>query len=126
MASRSRQDRPPNNGDAIIRATTLIATLALTAGIIGAGAAIAPAFAQNAAPAATPAAATAPVAQSNWMSLKDVQTKLEAAGYTDFREIEREKNKYEVKATDPQGQRVELDVDPVTGDVLKTEVKRSK
>ena len=31
-----------------------------------------------------------------------------------------------VKATDPQGQRVELDVDPVTGDVLKTEVKRSK
>ena len=80
----------------------------------------------NAAPAATPAAATAPVAQSNWMSPKDVQTKLEAAGYTDFREIEREKNKYEVKATDPQGQRVELDVDPVTGDVLKTEVKRSK
>ena len=109
-----------------MRATTLIATLALTGGIIGAGAAIAPAFAQNAAPAATPAAATAPVAQSNWMSLKDVQTKLEAAGYTDFREIEREKNKYEVKATDPQGQRVELDVDPVTGDVLKTEVKRAK
>ena len=99
-----------------MRATTLIATLALTAGIIGAGAAIAPAFAQT----------TAPAAQSNWMSLKDVQTKLEAAGYTDFREIEREKNKYEVKATDPQGQRVELDVDPVTGDVLKTEVKRSK
>ena len=109
-----------------MRATTLIATLALTAGIIGAGAAIAPAFAQNAAPAATPTTATAPATQSNWMSLKDVQTKLEAAGYTDFREIEREKNKYEVKATDPQGQRVELDVDPVTGDVLKTEVKRSK
>ena len=115
-----------------MRATTLIATLALTAGIIGAGAAIVPAFAQTTAPAATPATATAPAApaapaaQSNWMSLKDVQTKLEAAGYTDFREIEREKNKYEVKATDPQGQRVELDVDPVTGDVLKTEVKRSK
>ena len=106
-----------------MRATTLIATLALTGGLIGAGAAIAPAFAQSAAPAAT---ATAPAAQSSWMSLKDVQTKLEAAGYTDFREIEREKNKYEVKATDPQGQRVELDVDPVTGDVLKTEVKRSK
>ena len=110
-----------------MRATTLIATLALTGGLIGAGAAIAPAFAQTATPAATPATATTPAAtQSNWMSLKDVQTKLEAAGYTDFREIEREKNKYEVKATDPQGQRVELDVDPVTGDVLKTEVKRSK
>ncbi len=112
-----------------MRATTLIATLALTGGLIGAGAAIVPAFAQTTAPAATPATATAPAApaaQSNWMSLKDVQTKLEAAGYTDFREIERDKNKYEVKATDPQGQRVELDVDPVTGDVLKTEVKRSK
>ena len=109
-----------------MRATTLIATLALTGGLIGAGAAIAPAFAQNAAPAATPATATAPAAAPNWLSIKDVLGKLEAAGYTDFREIEREKNKYEVKATDPQGQRVELDVDPVTGDVLKTEVKRSK
>ena len=105
-----------------MRATTLIATLALTGGIIGAGAAIAPAFAQNAAPAATSAA---PV-QSNWMSIKDVLNKLEAAGYRDFREVERDDNRYEVKATDPQGLRVELDVDPVTGDVLKTEVKRSK
>ena len=105
-----------------MRATTLIATLALTGGIIGAGAAIAPAFAQNAAPAATSAA---PV-QSNWMSIKDVLNKLEAAGYRDFREVERDDNRYDVKATDPQGQRVELDVDPVTGDVLKTEVKRSK
>ena len=104
-----------------MRATTLIATLALTGGIIGAGASILPAFAQNAAPATS----TAP-AQSNWLSLKDVQTKLEAAGYRDFRAIERDKDKYEVKATDPQGQRVEMDVDPVTADVLKTEVKRSK
>lgn len=109
-----------------MRATTLIATLALTGGLIGAGAAIAPAFAQNAAPAATPATATAPAAQSNWLSIKDVLGKLEAAGYRDFREVERDKDKYEVKATDPQGQRVEMDVDPVTGDVLKTEVKRSK
>lgn len=109
-----------------MRATTLIATLALTGGLIGAGATIAPAFAQSAATPATATAPAAPAAQSNWMSLKDVQTKLEAAGYTDFREIERDKNKYEVKATDPQGQRVELDVDPVTGAVLKTEVKRAK
>ena len=107
-----------------MRATTLIATLALTGGLIGAGAAIAPAFAQNAAPAATPA--TAPAAQSNWLSIKDVLGKLEAAGYRDFEKIDRERNKYEVKATDPQGQRVELDLDPITGDILKTEVKRSK
>jgi len=109
-----------------MRATTLIATLALTGGLIGAGADESAGEGQGGDETASPAAATTPAAQSSWMSLKDVQTKLEAAGYTDFREIERDKNKYEVKATDPQGQRVELDVDPVTGDVLKTEVKRSK
>ena len=101
-----------------MRATPLIATLVLSAGILGASAALVPAFAQS--------AAVNQASQQQTLTMQQVLTKLEAAGYTDFREIEREKNKYEVKATDPQGQRVELDVDPVTGDVLKTEVKRSK
>ena len=101
-----------------MRATTLIATLALTGGILGASAALVPAFAQS--------TAVSPASQREGLTMQQVLTKLEAAGYRDFREIERDKNKYEVKATDPQGQRVELDVDPVTGDVLKTEVKRSK
>lgn len=101
-----------------MRATTLIATLALTGGIFAAGATLVPTFAQNA-----PAAAAT---QSNWMSLQELQSKLVAAGYRDFEKIERERTKYEVKATDPQGQRVELDVDPMTGDILKTEVRRKK
>ena len=100
-----------------MRATTLIATLALTGGIIGAGAMFVPAFAQNAATTTT---------QANWMSMEQVQVKLEAAGYRDFEKFERDSNKYEVKGTDAQGRRVELDVDPVTGDILKTEVERSK
>lgn len=104
-----------------MRATTLIATLALTGGIIGAGAMFVPAFAQNAA-----TATTTTTTQANWMTMEQVQTKLESAGYRDFEKIERDSNKYEVKATDAQGRRVELDVDPVTGDILKTEVKRSK
>lgn len=104
-----------------MRATTLIATLALTGGIIGAGAMFVPAFAQNAATATTTTAT-----QANWMTTEQVQTKLESAGYRDFDKIERDSKKYEVKATDAQGRRVELDVDPVTGDILKTEVKRSK
>ena len=104
-----------------MRATTLIATLALTGGIIGAGAMFVPAFAQNAA-----TATTTTTTQANWMTTEQVQTKLQAAGYRDFEKIERDSNKYEVKATDAQGRRVELDVDPVTGDILKTEVKRSK
>jgi len=104
-----------------MRATTLIATLALTGGIIGAGAMFVPAFAQNAA-----TATTTTTAEANWMTTEQVQTKLQAAGYRDFDKIERDSKKYEVKATDAQGRRVELDVDPVTGDILKTEVKRSK
>jgi hypothetical protein len=104
-----------------MRATTLIATLALTGGIIGAGAMFVPAFAQNAA-----TATTTTTTQANWMTMEQVQTKLQAAGYRDFEKIERDSTKYEVKATDAQGRRVELDVDPVTGDILKTEVKRSK
>ena len=100
-----------------MRATTLIATLALTGGIIGAGAMFVPAFAQNAATTTT---------QANWMSMEQVQTRLESAGYRDFEKFERDSNKYEVKGTDAQGRRVELDVDPVTGDILKTEVERSK
>ncbi len=104
-----------------MRATTLIATLALTGGIIGAGAMFVPAFAQNAA-----TATTTTTTQANWMTMEQVQTKLESAGYRDFDKIERDSKKYEVKATDAQGRRVELDVDPVTGDILKTEVKRSK
>ena len=107
-----------------MRATTLIATLALTGGIIGAGAMFVPAFAQNAATATTSTTTTA--TQANWMTTEQVQTKLESAGYRDFEKFERDSKKYEVKATDAQGRRVELDVDPVTGDILKTEVKRSK
>ena len=101
-----------------MRITTLVATLTLTGGILAAGATLAPTFAQNA-----PAAAAT---QSNWMSLKELQSKLEVAGYRDFEKIERERTRYEVKAIDPHGQRVELDVDPVTGDILETEVKRRK
>lgn len=110
-----------------MRATTLIATLALTGGIIGAGAMFVPAFAQNAATAATATTTTTTTTtQANWMTMEQVQTKLQTAGYRDFEKIERDTTKYEVKATDAQGRRVELDVDPVTGDILKTEVKRSK
>ena len=68
-------------------------------------------------------------AQHGWdldLRVQQVLTKLEAAGYRDFEKIDRERNKYEVKATDAQGQRVELDLDPITGDILKTEIKRNK
>ena len=106
-----------------MRTNTLIATLALGAGLLGGGALLVPAFAQDQSPAATQT--TAPP-EAGTLSLQQVKARLKADGYRDFEKIERERNKYEVKATDAQGQRVELDVDPVTGDILKTEIKRSK
>lgn len=99
-----------------MRATRLIATLALTGGLFAAGATLVPALAQNA-----PVPAPAQVAG---MSMQALQEKLTAAGYRDFEKIERKRDRYEVKATDTNGQRVELYVDAVTGDVRKTEVKR--
>ncbi|HRM69386.1 PepSY domain-containing protein [Thauera phenylacetica] len=60
------------------------------------------------------------------MNLQQVQARLEADGYRDFEKIERERNKYEVKALDPQGRRVEVKVDAHSGEILGVEVKRDK
>jgi len=55
------------------------------------------------------------------MSLvKTVQT-LEENGYTKIDSIDRDLDRYEVDATDPNGQRVELVVDGRTGEVLRSE-----
>ena len=43
-----------------------------------------------------------------------------AAGYTAITEIEREDNSYDVEATSPGGERVDLRVDPVTGEVINS------
>jgi len=40
--------------------------------------------------------------------------------------IEAYRDRFEVKATDREGRRVEIDVDPLGGQVMKTEVKRSR
>lgn len=106
-----------------MRATRLVSTLALSAGLIAGGVMLAPAFAQNANPTAASAGAAA---DSQWLSMREVLERLEAAGYSDFEEIERERDGYEIKAVDVNGQRVEIDVHPLTAEVLKTEVKGDK
>lgn len=101
-----------------MRASPLIAALALSAGIVGLGATVVPAFAES-------KAATSQ-SQAQWLSVEQVLNKVQAAGYRDVEEIERDDGKYQVKATDAEGRRVELKLDPVSGEILKTEVKRSK
>lgn len=106
-----------------MRATHLFSVLLISAGIVTGGALLTPVFAQNA--STTSVGASAP-SSADWLSIPQVIQRLEASGYRDFEEIERESDGYEVKAIDPEGRRVEIDVDPITGEVLKTEVKRDK
>ncbi|MGY6272517.1 PepSY domain-containing protein [Achromobacter denitrificans] len=97
---------------------TLLA-LAIGGSALAAGA---PAYAQ-AAPQQAPAAATAPAAPAAapMLTIRQVYDKMEAAGYRNISEIERSsKHGYEVKAYDPQGQRVKLYVDPQSGAVTRS------
>lgn len=90
-----------------------LAALAIGASALVAGTAV---QAQTATPAP---AATAPAAPM--LTIRQVYDKMEAAGYRNISEIERSrKHGYEVKAYDPQGQRVKLYVDPQSGAVTRS------
>jgi len=54
------------------------------------------------------------------LTVAQIAAKLTALGY-DIREIEAEGNGYEVYAIDPDGQRVEVGVDLVSGEILSSE-----
>lgn len=56
--------------------------------------------------------------ERQWLSIPQIYLKLEAAGYGNVEKIERESGRYEVKATDRNGQRVKLFVHPQTGEVM--------
>ncbi|WP_291987161.1 PepSY domain-containing protein [Candidatus Accumulibacter sp. ACC007] len=74
---------------------------------------ITPAFSDDKRP---PAAAAA--ADRQWLSIPQIVEKLEAAGYRNIEEIEREHGKYEVRATHRDGKRSKLYVHPQTGEVM--------
>ena len=78
--------------------------------------------AQAQAPQASPAAPTTPAARPRNVTEATVDitaaiAAVRAAGYTAIRSAEWDDGKWEVKATDAQGRRVELHVDPVSGAV---------
>lgn len=56
------------------------------------------------------------------MSVEEITAKVSAMGY-EVREVEKDDGYYEVYATDKNGVRVELKLDPATGDTVKTENK---
>ena len=94
-----------------MKTRNLFIGLALTTAIPAALSFAAATSANTAQQQATPA--TAP-----WLSIAQVHSQLEAAGYRNIEKIEREHGNYEVKATNREGQRVKLHVHPQTGAVL--------
>ncbi|HRI92230.1 MAG TPA: PepSY domain-containing protein [Accumulibacter sp.] len=82
--------------------------------VLGAASAfITPAFSDDKRP---PAAAS--TADRQWLSIPQIVDKLEAAGYCNIEEIEREHGNYEVRATRRDGTRSKLYVHPQTGEVM--------
>lgn len=101
-----------------MRTQHFLSTLVIGASLVG-GLAAAPAFAQSANPAASTEA-------RQGLSIGQVHDKLTAAGYTRIDKIERERNDFEVKATDKNGKRVKLRVDPRTGVVIEARQKNDR
>ena len=58
---------------------------------------------------------------SQGLSDAQIQDKLGAAGYRNIDRIERRSDRVKVKATDSQGRRVELKIDPSSAEVLRSE-----
>lgn len=96
-----------------------LAAMALAAGLAGAAYASsdgdrdADRRVDQAAPAAVPDTS------SPQLSMDEVLARLRSAGHSDFREIEREHGRYEVKSRNAQGDRVELYVDARSGEIVK-------
>lgn len=66
----------------------------------------------------TAAAPLDPAVLSQWLPATEVVTRLSAQGYETVTKLEVRRGLYEAKATNRDGQRMELQVNPVTGDVI--------
>ena len=93
-------------------------SLALGTGLLAGGFALAPSFAGETRPA--------PTAERQWLSIGQVHQKLEAAGFRNIEKIEREHGVYEARATDRNGARVKLHVNPQTGEVTERNEHRKR
>jgi len=62
----------------------------------------------------------------DWLTIPAIYNKVAAAGYSDIFEIERERDGYEIEAVDTDGNRVELFVDPLSGEVLDVRTEEDK
>lgn len=93
-----------------MKRSTMISSFALVGALAVGGGLLAPSFAGE--------SRTAPAGEKQWLTIPQVHQKLEAAGYRNIEKIERERGGYEARATDRNGERVKLYVNPQTGELL--------
>lgn len=58
------------------------------------------------------------------LSAADIQSRLASQGYTNIRDIEYDDGRWEVEATNPRGEPVDLKLDPRDGRILREKVDR--
>ncbi|MBI2275819.1 MAG: PepSY domain-containing protein [Dechloromonas sp.] len=90
----------------------IILSLALLAGLSVGGIVLVPSWAAD-------RLAAAGDGQGAWLSLGQVVGILEGAGYRNIEKIEREHGGYEGRATDRDGRRVKLEINPRTGEIAR-------
>lgn len=95
----------------------VVSIVSLSAALLAAGGV--QAAAQPAQPAS---AATAPAAAP--LSLAEVHQRLLAAGYREISELQRKRDHVEAEARDRDGRRVDLELDPVSAALRRSEFKR--
>tara|TARA_A100000171_G_C2020993_1_gene91073 strand:- start:199 stop:435 length:237 start_codon:yes stop_codon:yes gene_type:complete len=72
---------------------------------------------------AAQASSAATQAHKNWLGIRDILARVESAGYSDIREVEKEKSGYEVKARNHNGQMVKLYVEPINGNIINEKMR---
>lgn len=92
-----------------MRTTTLISALLFGTGLIAGGGMLVPASAEENRPART--------SEQAWLSIPQIHDRLVAAGYRNIEKIEREDGAYEARATNRNGERVKLYLNPLTGEI---------
>jgi hypothetical protein len=94
-----------------MRILTTFSSLTFGAVLIAGGIAFAPSFAgenRNSSSGAN---------EQQWLSIGQISAKIEAAGYRNVEKIEREHGVYEARATNRNGTRVKLHINPQTGEI---------
>lgn len=103
-----------------MRTSQRLSSLVVAAVLATGAATLLPAMAQT--PQA-PAAAVDAAPKGTPLTIPQVLDKLEAAGYRNIQKIEAQRDRFEVYATNREGQRVELEVDSITGQVKRSTAK---